>query len=77
MLDMGFMPDVERIVSMLPESANIVLQRDPSRPRSSGSPMLPAQPEGDHGLPLRLVATTIVEGLVLVADTTSARRCGD
>jgi superfamily II DNA/RNA helicase len=40
MLDMGFIPDVERIVSLLPRSARPCSSRPPCRPRSGAWPTL-------------------------------------
>ena len=55
MLDMGFIPDVERIVSMLPKARQTLVL---FRHHGAGNPpprrRLPAKPEGNRGLTRRL-----------------------
>jgi superfamily II DNA/RNA helicase len=55
MLDMGFIPDVERIVSLLPATApDAVLQRHHGRRRSASlADAFLQQPQGDHRRPSR------------------------
>jgi superfamily II DNA/RNA helicase len=38
MLDIGFLPDLQRILSYLPKSRTTCCSRPPSRPRSSAWP---------------------------------------
>ncbi len=70
MLDMGFIPDVERIVSLLPtQPADAVLLRDAWRPeiRRLADAFLQNPKEIAVSRPAS-VATTIIEGLALVAE---------
>ncbi len=69
MLDMGFIPDVERIVAMLPRNRQTLFFSATMAPRDQAAGRrVPAEPQGDHGLPPASVATTIVAGLALVAE---------
>ena len=52
MLDMGFIPDVEKIVGMLPETpADPVLQRHHGARDPPPGRRVPARAEGDRGQP--------------------------
>jgi superfamily II DNA/RNA helicase len=50
MLDMGFIPDVERIVSLLPKIRQTLFFSATMAPEIRAWPTLPDEPERDHGL---------------------------
>ena len=69
MLDMGFIPDVERIVAMLPKSApDVVLFRYNGAGDSPSGRCLFANPKEIAVSRAASVATTITEGMALVAE---------
>jgi superfamily II DNA/RNA helicase len=76
MLDMGFIPDVERIVSMLPAIRQTLFFSATMAPeiRRLADAFL-SNPKEISVSPPASVATTIIAGLVWVRDSTSERRC--
>jgi superfamily II DNA/RNA helicase len=68
MLDMGFIPDVERIVGLLPRTGRRCSSPPPWRRKSAACRCVPAQSEKITVSRSASVATTIVAGLALVAE---------